>query len=122
MCRNQSVCPDQCNLCACNPDKRCEHAGEFAPKHVEKCKLTTRCEAPLQIALCGAEESQEGSEAGPSTYIVGPDASSPNHFYLAVLLTSVHVQLHDLLLCLPSGPTAATCANECVLPQHTAAT
>lgn len=58
-CRNQWVCPNFCDLCASNPNKRCEPESDLASKQLEeKEPLKTRCGALLQATVCRHEASQ----------------------------------------------------------------
>ena len=63
-CRNYWTCPKFCDLCANNPDKRCEADGGLAPKHLENAKLETDCGAPLLATLCCFEGEQSGGAIG----------------------------------------------------------
>ena len=83
-CRNQWVCPKYCDLCACNPNKRCQTESDLAPKQLEeKDTLKTRCGAPLQATVCRHEEHPDGAFA--------LDGFNPQDFYVEV----------NCMLCMP---------------------
>ena len=79
-CRNYWTCPKFCDLCANNPNKRCEADGGLAPKHLENAKLETDCGAPLLANLCCFELFQ-GEQSGSA---IGFEKSKAQQLYVEV--------------------------------------
>ena len=109
-CRNQWVCPKYCDLCASNPDKRCETESDLAPKQLEeKETLKTRCGAPLQAAVC-CRDTPRGEQPDGAFALDGFNAKDfcievkcmlclPAYLRLSCILTPVNTE-KLILMCL----------------------